>query len=342
MTTIIMICLSLIALSWLVTRILMRYAVKKNMVDIPNERSSHITATPRGGGVAILIAFIIGLLIYASVVPGTWQLSAAFLIASLLVGIVGFVDDHGHVSAAWRLSIHFSAAVVLLVVFGGPPPLVLFDVIYVTGVAGWLVFALCMVWLLNLYNFMDGIDGIAGIEAVTVCLSAAAIGSALDASPVTVALPLLLASAVMGFLFWNFPSARIFMGDSGSGFLGLVLSGLVLQSAWEIPQMIWVWSILLGVFVVDATVTLIRRIIHRENLLQGHCSHAYQYAARGLKSHAKVTVIVGIINVVWLLPVATLVAVEYMQGAIGLIVAYSPLIVLALRLKAGVREVDAI
>jgi Fuc2NAc and GlcNAc transferase len=166
------------------------------------------------------------------------------------------------------------------------------------------VAALSMVWLLNLYNFMDGIDGIAGIEAITVCLGGALIfaesGSELWLAPV------LLLGSVAGFLFWNFPSARIFMGDAGSGFLGYVLGLFCLQAASISSESFWAWVILLGVFVVDSTVALFRRLLRGRRIYVAHHSHAYQHAARRYGAHAPVSLSVGAINLLWLLPISTL------------------------------------
>lgn len=151
-------------------------------------------------------------------------------------------------------------------------------------------------------------------------------------------LPLLLAATVAGFLCWNFPPARIFMGDAGSGFLGMVLGLLALLAGWVNPLLFWGWLILLGVFVVDATFTLVRRLLRGDKVYQAHRSHAYQYATRHHGSHRTVTLAVAAINLGWLLPVAMVVVVFQLDGALGTLVAYVPLIVLALIYKAGEKE----
>jgi len=150
-----------------------------------------------------------------------------------------------------------------------------------------------------------------------------------------------LATAVLGFLIWNFPPARIFMGDAGSGFLGIILALLSLQAAWIESRLLWVWLILLGVFIVDATVTLFRRVLRGEKFYQAHRSHAYQYASRILGTHRPVTLAVCAINIFWLMPVASLVAAGKLDGIIGLVVAYLPLLLLAYRYKAGDPQAQA-
>lgn len=202
---------------------------------------------------------------------------------------------------------------------------------------GWLGGALAafyLVWLLNLYNFMDGIDGIASIEAITACLGAAWLYWLGGLSGAAM-LPLLLAAAVAGFLYWNFPPAKIFMGDAGSGFIGIVLGGLSLQAAWVSPPMFWCWLILLGVFIVDATYTLVRRSLRGDKVYEAHRSHAYQFASRKYGKHLPVTLTVAVLNLCWLLPVAYCVVQFGLDGALGVVIAYVPLVALAVRYRAG-------
>jgi len=116
-----------------------------------------------------------------------------------------------------------------------------------------------IVWLLNLYNFMDGIDGIASIEAITVCIVGSTLYWLCFPGSTIWAASLLLIASVTGFLFWNYPPARVFMGDAGSGFLGVTLAVFAVSSVTLGQRFFWVWTILLGVFVVDATTTLLRR-----------------------------------------------------------------------------------
>jgi Fuc2NAc and GlcNAc transferase len=220
---------------------------------------------------------------------------------------------------------------------GGLPPLLVFGHEFSLGWIGAILAAFYVVWMLNLYNFMDGIDGIASIEAICVCLGAGLI-YAMSGHTGLIALPMLLAAAVAGFLFWNFPPARIFMGDAGSGFLGITLALLSLQAAWAEPSLLWSWLILLGVFIVDATTTLIHRLVRGEKVYEAHRSHAYQFATRRFGRHLPVTVAVAVINVVWLLPLAMAVGVWGMDGTTALLLAYAPLVILAFKFSAGSAE----
>ena len=184
---------------------------------------------------------------------------------------------------------------------------------------------------------MDGIDGIASIEALCVCLGACLLYW-INGTPALIWGPLVLAMAVLGFLYWNFPPARIFMGDAGSGFLGMTLGVLSIQAAWESSGLFWSWLILLGVFIVDATFTLLRRLIRGDKVYEAHRSHAYQFASRRFGRHLPVTLAVGAINLFWLLPIAFCVTYWGMDGAIGLVMAYIPLIILAVKFHAGALE----
>lgn len=312
---------------------LRRYALLRNVLDIPNSRSSHTQPTPRGGGLAIVLAFSLALP-WASWV-GALPLAQlwALLGAGWLVALVGFVDDHLSLAARWRLLAHFVAAIWALAFLGGAPDLLVLGVVVDLGWGGFALAVFYLVWLLNLYNFMDGIDGLAGVEALTAGLAAALLYAWLGLWDALL-LPLLLALAASGFLVWNFPPARIFMGDAGSGYLGLILGMLSLQAALIDPGLLWVWLILLGVFIVDATLTLGRRLARGEKIYEAHRSHAYQHAARHYGRHLPVTLAVAAINIFWLLPIACWVA-QGGEGLAGVFLAYMPLLWLALRFRAG-------
>lgn len=326
------------AASCLLTGFLRRYALAKNLIDTPNERSSHSIPTPRGGGVAIVLTFLAALAVLnrLDVLPAATCL--ALWGAGCAVAVTGFIDDHQHIAARWRLLVHFGAAIWGLYWLGGFAALSVFGYTLDLGWLGSVLAALYIVWLLNLYNFMDGIDGLAGIEAITTCCAAALLAGLLVPDSSAWLPPVLLASCVSGFVFWNFPPARIFMGDAGSGFLGVILALLSIHAAWLDPQLLWVWLILLGVFIVDATVTLCRRILRGEKFYEAHRNHAYQYASRCLGGHRPVTLAIGAINLFWLTPIASLVALKKLDGIAAIAVAYLPLLLLAYRYKAGDRQ----
>lgn len=331
---VIKVLVAVVCLSCILTLILRRYALSHRIIDVPNERSSHSLPTPRGGGVAIVISYLLSLPVLFANDFITFASLIAYLVSGATVALLGFADDHGHIGARWRLLGHFGAAVWGLYWLHGLPSLALPWGVVDFGVFGQLVALVYLVWMLNLYNFMDGINGLAACEAIFVCLAASFFYWQLDIDSIIWG-PLILSSAVIGFLGWNFPVARIFMGDAGSGFLGLMLALFAVQAAWVSPELFWSWIILLGVFVVDATWTLIFRLCRGEKAYQAHRSHAYQVAARFYASHTKVTLAVMIINVLWLLPIASWVAFTNGNGLAGVVLAYFPLCLLAYKFKAG-------
>jgi Fuc2NAc and GlcNAc transferase len=320
-------------LSAVLTGLLRRYAVSRQLMDRPNERSSHSVPTPRGGGVAIVVAFFAGLLLMGE--GASSAATAALFGAGIGVAVVGFVDDHRHIAARWRLLAHFSCTAWILY-WIGVPRLELMGNTVDMGQLGVVLAALYLVWMLNLYNFMDGIDGIAGVEALIVGAGGTAMYWLAGLPSVgDVGLPALLAASTLGFLVWNFPPAKIFMGDAGSGFLGLMLGALSLQAAVARPVLFWSWLVLLGVFIVDSTMTLIRRLLRGERVYEAHRSHAYQHATQEYGDHRTVTLAVAAVNIFWLLPWAAAIASGRVPGVVGLVFAYLPLLALALRFRAG-------
>ena len=323
--------------TFVLTGLFRRYAIARSLLDIPNARSSHESPTPRGGGIALVAVVLVALLLLCT--SGAMQGEVALGLggAGLLVAGIGYLDDLGHIAARWRLLGHFMAACWGLYWLGGLPEIVLWQTPLDLGLAGHLIAAVFLVWLLNLYNFMDGINGIAGIELVTVALGGLVLGGFAGVGSGWLLLAVLMACGV-GFLVWNFPRARIFMGDACSGFLGLLL-GLVAvwQGALE-PGLFVAWVLLLGVFLVDATFTLIRRVLRGDAFYEAHRSHAYQFAARRSGSHTPVSLAVGAINLLWLLPWAVVVATGLLPVLVALAVAWLPLVALALWFRAGSLE----
>jgi len=320
------------------TGLLRRYALASHLLDIPNARSSHNSPTPRGGGLSIVIVFLLALPFLSGLGVLANEAMWAIFGAGASVALMGFLDDHGHIPARWRLLVHFIGAAWGLYWLGGLPQMALFGYSFDPGWPEQILGVLYLVWLLNLYNFMDGIDGLASIEAITVCLGGALFYLLEPDISGLWAPPAMLAMTVAGFLFWNFPPAKIFMGDAGSGFLGIVLGLFSIQAVWIAPQLFWSWLILLGVFIVDATWTLFRRLLRGEKIYEAHRSHAYQYASRYYGSHKAVSLGIGVINVCWLTPLALWVGLAGLNVWLGLVVAYLPLMLLAIHFRAGARE----
>jgi len=315
------------------TALLRRYALKKNLIDIPNERSSHMTPVPRGGGVAIVASFYAGIFFLFVQYGLALFVSVGLAGAGLLVASVGFLDDHGHVSAKWRLLIHFIAIGWALAWFGKMPEAMFYGYAADLGWLGYIIVAVTLVWLLNLFNFMDGIDGIASSEAIFIASSGLFLVRLTGHADLELVAMVLIGSTT-GFLIWNWPPAKIFMGDVGSGFLGVMLG---IYAYWTIlvdAVSFWSWMIIFGVFIVDATLTLIRRFIGRKAWYMAHRTHAYQHAAHRW-GHLYVTLVVTAINIVWLLPLAYLANNHRAWGAELAFLANLPLVVLVSLLGAG-------
>lgn len=316
------------ALAFLVAGFLVFSAKTSRLIDVPNERSSHVIPTPRGGGLGVWLGFLSGIAILwveGGIGGGT---ASAYLVAPSLVALVGMADDIWGVAVRWRLLVHFGAVSLGLMLLGAGAPLL----------QEWWFFSpflvIALVWFLNLYNFMDGIDGIATTEAITVCLGMACLAWGVGRTDLALA-PAVLALAASGFLPWNVPPARIFMGDVGSGFIGCALGLMFVQQAVGDPALLAACVILPAVFVTDASLTLFRRMIAGYPLHQAHRTHAYQHASRRLGSHGRVTAAVLVINVAWLFPLAAWALQGDGRAWMGLALAYGPLSVLAWWLGAG-------
>jgi len=256
-----------------------------------------------------------------------------------VVAGIGYWDDRQSLSPQVRVLGHLLAAAWAISWLGGMPPLELGITTVHWGLLGHLVGIVGLAWMINLFNFMDGIDGIAGSEAAFVAVAGGTFLAA-DGSGDLAWAAWMLAAACVGFLFWNWSPARIFMGDVGSGFLGLVLASLAIAGAREHPASLWLWLILLGVFIVDATTTLIRRMIQGETWYKPHRSHAYQHAALCCCSHQRITLSVLGINLLWLLPWAVLAWQWPSLIILATLVSLLPLVRLAVRLGAGKKEVE--
>jgi len=284
-----------------------------------------------------IVVVILGLLLALQFLHEIDPRTAIALTGGSLVAVVGYLDDRFSVAPQWRLAIHSVAAVWFLVWVGPIAALPIAGCDCELGWAGIVLAFFWVIWLLNLYNFMDGIDGIAGVEAVTVCVAAATIVAYSGDVEMAGLLAGVGASAI-GFLFWNWPPARIFMGDVGGGFLGFLFAGLSLITHNQGTMTIWSWLIILGVFVVDSSVTLIRRLAAREKIHQAHRNHAYQHASRLAGAHLPVSVAIGLINLLWLLPISFLATLWPDYGAALVILAWLPLAGLALRFRAGIPD----
>lgn len=310
-------------------------ALRWRLLDEPNARSSHDVPVPSLGGIGIVVPCLIGLVVLWSEGDVQTELLLALVGGGSLVALVGLIDDLRPVSPFVRLAVHVFAAVLGLALLGGMPPLELGTGVWQWGWLGHTVGVVGLVWLINLVNFMDGIDGIASMEAIFVCCVVALLftwRNGLLFWP-----NLILAAACFGFLLWNLSPARIFMGDVGSGFLGYVLGVLALFMAGWQPLFLWVWLLLLALFIVDTSVTLLRRVWRRERWYAAHRSHAYQHLAQRV-GHRWVTGGALLVNLVVLLPIAVLVLLDPSLTLAVVCATFGGLALVALILGAGVAD----
>lgn len=262
-------------LSALFTRRFCNPTSRFHLLDHPNERSLHSRPTPRTGGVAIFVA--------VGVAVGLWSLDTHLtsLLYGLgagagLVAVLSFLDDRKGLPVGVRLPGHLLAAASLVI--GGLylPAFSVSDMVWHWPMWLGIVFSLLfLIWMINLYNFMDGMDGFAAGMGV-IGFGAFAMLGYLAKDPVFLTLNLIIVSAVAGFLLFNFPPARIFMGDTGSSLLGLLAGGMSIWGAREAIFPFWVGVLVFSPFIVDATVTLLRRVWRRERVWLAHKTHYYQ------------------------------------------------------------------
>jgi UDP-N-acetylmuramyl pentapeptide phosphotransferase/UDP-N-acetylglucosamine-1-phosphate transferase len=300
--------------TWLAIPLLRRIGA----VDRPNAQSSHDRPVPRGGGIVPVVVF--ALFIAVAEAPGAFE-PIGVVVAVMLVALaaIGLWDDVRRLSPWPRLAAHAVAVGAALAVVPG-------DLLVFQGLLGLpadraLAFVLWL-WFVNLYNFMDGIDGLAAGQAVTIGagLSAALLGFGdvwLDAWVGFVALP--LATASLGFLRWNWPPAKVFLGDAGSVPLGYAVGGLLLLAA---ANGAWLPAAILPLyFVADATTTLVRGLARGRAPWRAHREHAYQVAVSAGRSHRWVTSRVLLLDL-WLVVLAVAAAKDPGLGALSLALAF--------------------
>jgi len=279
------------------------YASRKMILDIPNERSSHKTPIPRGGGIAIILTFFLSLIWLYLIGYVESNLLLALIGGGSVLAVVGYYDDVYSLNARWRILFHLCTAVWSLYWLGGFP---LLDIGFLKLHLPWLGPALAIISIvacINFYNFMDGIDGLAGSEGIFIGLTSGAALWWIGETHLALVLWLLTFS-IMGFTVWNWQPAKIFLGDVGSGFLGYTFATLGLYSVNKqfLPPTFW-W-IILAVFICDALFTLVQRIYQGKKWHQAHREHAYQHLIACGAEHQHVTLGILLFNCALLLPTA--------------------------------------
>ncbi len=285
---IILLIISLGFCSFVLTYFIRRFALKNKIISIPNERSLHDLPTPKGGGIAIVLTWYIGLsiLFFSGIIEHSLFFA---LLSGILLAIVSLIDDIRGLKPFIRLVVQFLTAILAFYFLDGLRPLVMPHISINYNFIVYPVAIVGMVWFINLFNFMDGVDGFASLEAITICLVLFFLSGSI--------INLLLVACISGFLFWNWPKAKIFMGDVGSTQLGfiLVVLGIYFHNTFQFSILNWI--MLTSPFWFDATLTLFRRWRNGEKLGEAHRKHAYQRIVQAGFSHLKVNIYLLIINV---------------------------------------------
>ena len=285
----ILIFIFLTILSYFGVLLIRRYAERRQMLDHPNERSSHITPTPRGGGLAMVV-LVTG--------AGIWAMRKAelshalvYLIGGAVIACLGWRDDIRPLSVRVRFAVQGLVAAVSIYGLGyfKTVTIPLFGELQL-GVVGVIITFLWIIGLTNAYNFMDSIDGIAGGVAFAGGLGWALLASNMR-NDLVFWIALAIAASSLGFLGHNWHPAKIFMGDVASTFLGYTFAVLPLLSADQGGDALMLGTLLMWTFIMDAGVTFIRRVLNRENVLAAHRTHLYQRLVIGGYSHAAVSVL---------------------------------------------------
>lgn len=287
--------------SWLYRRL----ALQRGIVAKLNSRTLHETVVPRGGGIAFTAVFAVAVIIGWLMGDVSTDGMLCFGLGGAAAGMAGFIDDVYDVPAAKKLIIQvcLSAWIFATLIGALYAPLAReLDAVWAVVLAALFLFV--PVWLINLYNFIDGIDGLAVSGALFICIAAIIVLGLTGGDRAFILIFALIAVACLGFLPMNMPPASMFMGDAGSIFLGYCSSALVLATVLTGQMSVWTWLCILGYFVADTTTTTALRFFMVKRWYGVHRSHAYQNLARIYKSHAKVTYGVMLYDVVWALPLA--------------------------------------
>lgn len=270
--------------AWLV----LHNASRLGLLDIPNQRSSHRSSTPRGGGLGIVAGVAAGFLVLMAAGVRPSRDLGVLLVGTAVIAALGAIDDMHSIRARYRLAVQLAVAVAVVLLIGGADRIPLPEPL--DAPLGWLAGPLAVVWLVgvtNFYNFMDGIDGLASGQTIASCAGVAVAAWSAGA----VELAVVLAAAAIGFLILNSPPARIFLGDVGSTSLGFAIAGLpLLAPEAGRPMAMFAVAIGLSLFLLDPLETLIALLRAGSRIGVAHRSHSYQVLASSRERHRAVAV----------------------------------------------------
>ena len=298
-----------------------RVAISRDFVANPNFRNLHASPLPVGGGIVFSFVFVFSLFVIWWLNQISDDLFWVLGVGGGSAALFGFLDDLKDIRASSKLVTQFFLSGWLLFWFDGGP---LLSIDWIPVLVAIPVTALFLVWMVNAYNFMDGIDGMAVSGAVFVSGAITLVMLLTNSKSEFIIVPVLLLTTTSTFMVFNWPPASIFMGDSGSVFLGYIFGSLILVTAMSGDISIWTWLVVFGYFFADTTVTQIIRVILVKKWYRAHRSHAYQNLARITGSHLKVTGGVVLYNVVWILPLTLWSAMKPETAILAVVLSITP------------------
>ena len=289
--------------AFLITTIGLHYyrkiAINRNILSNPNHRTLHISPTPRGGGIVFASVFVF----FAFILWLNSQAGNDILLITCIGGMVallfGFVDDIKNLSAIGKFFLQIALAGWAVYWLDGGP---LYIINWIPNIVAILLTMFFLVWVMNAYNFVDGVDGIATSGAILSSIAIALTIVVTNGYIISAELLFLLFSTMLSFLIFNWPPAKIFMGDSGSVFLGYFFGCMVLYTTMRGEVSVWSWIIVFGYYISDTTITQITRLIMVRKWYFAHRSHAYQNFARITNSHLRTNLFFILYYLIWLLP----------------------------------------
>lgn len=270
--------------SWVITYLIRRWAIKKRLLDMPNQRSYHTKITPLGGGLAIVACWYSCIVALHFLSPGMMTENLVFaLMPGVLLVMLGIRDDAHQLSPLFRLFIQTLTVGISMYILGGLPKIdfgcFVIDNPFISNGLAFVAF----LWFINLFNFYDGIDGNLGTESISICLM-----SLLFVCPNSL---IFLIPCVGGFLKLNWQKAKIFMGDAGSTFLGFnfAVYGIYFQNQYDVSIVLWVIVCMVAIF--DTSYTVVRRIFYKENIFTPHKNQMFHRLVSSGFSHQQVVLI---------------------------------------------------
>jgi len=318
--------------TYLVEKLFLKFSL---FIDKPEDRSIHKYPIPSAGGLSIIIIFILYLLVLLAIYPANNISHIILLVSVMPVLIIGSIDDLKKIGVYKRLLVHTFSAIVIVYYFQIADNSFSVDF---NSQSSYIIFFASVVlsmWLMNLYNFMDGIDGYAATESIFVALSASLIAYLNNPSSHIYMYLLGFGAANIGFLIRNWHPATIFMGDTGSISTGCIFAFFIFYSGSESAISIYTWLILLSIFVSDATYTLFVRIVTKKNITKPHLTHAFHIITSSKKSQIFTVKALIFVNILWVSPMAMLSTIYSNYHIMIAFVVYFPILLYLIKIGAG-------